>query len=258
MTERKDILGDRMKAYENVETSQKFPPNSYLYIRLDGRSFSKFTKGLSRPYDERMSKLMQDTTEYLVKNFQCVLGYTQSDEISLVLKNSYETPCIFEGKKQKLISILASSASAFFNANLSEVIPEKDPLKTSIYPSFDCRIFSIPKNEVLNSFLWREYDAIKNSVSMAAHHYFSHKDLQKCNRDLMKDMLKTQKNIIWDDYPSFFKTGVYFKKEVYNKENQDGSLSVRSRIKRQDKVLTSFNTLEDRLNFIFSSETKND
>lgn len=227
---RSDTLGDRLKAYEAIETSLKFPPNTYLYVRIDGRSFSKFTRGLKRPYDERLSELMQVTTAALVAEFKATIGYTQSDEISLIIENSYDKGCIFEAKKQKLISTITSFATSVFLANLPHCIPEKDPMKNKTYPSFDCRIFPLNSQaEAANAILWREHDAIKNSISMSAHHYFSHKQLQGIKADVMKDMLKTQKDVIWDDYPKFFKSGTFFKRQTYFKD-VDGVLVKRSRI----------------------------
>lgn len=231
MTERKDALGDRLKTYERIETEQRFAPNTWLYVRLDGRGFSKLTKGLARPFDARFSELMKLVTKALVKEFAATIGYTQSDEISLLIPNTYEKGCIFNAKKQKLISTTASFATSVFTANISEMIPEKNPLKTNLYPSFDCRIFSLGSDsEAVNALLWREHDAIKNSVSMSAHHHFSHKELLGINSNIMKDMLKTKANVNWDDYPAFFKQGSYFKRQSYFTEETNLPRAWRSRI----------------------------
>ncbi len=213
---RLDDLGDRLKAYELIETSQIFPPNHFLYVRIDGRSFSKFTKGLNRPYDAEMSALMKETTKELVKEFQAIIGFTQSDEINLVIPNSYDKGCVFGAKKHKLISNIASFATSVFVANIKNFIPSKDPVETGKYPSFDCRIVPIPNiDEITNCIYWRERDAIKNSISMAAYHYFSPKQLHGVNADVMKDMLKTKADVIWDNYPKFFKSGTYFKRFTF-------------------------------------------
>lgn len=238
-TERFDKMGDRMKAYERNETEQRFKPNSILHIRLDGRGFSKFTKGLKRPFDERLSTLMVDTAKHVLERYKCLVGYTQSDEMSFILVNDYEAPCDFDGKKQKLISSFSATATAFFNANLSSRIPEK----ADKFPEFDCRIFEVPnESEATNSILWREKDAIKNSVSMLAQHYFSHKELQGVKSDVMKDMLKTQKDVIWDEQPRFFKSGTIIKRENYMKTSLDANtgysvLSIRTRTAEIDAVL---------------------
>ena len=225
---RLDLLGDRMKTYERHETDARLLPNLPIYVRLDGRGFSKFTKDMKRPYDERLSTLMLATTEYLVKEFGASIGYVQSDEISLVLKNDYEHGAIFEGKVQKLVSTLASAATAFFNANFTKYF---DGLNTTDFcdrlPTFDCRIFSLPNwDEATNAILWRYLDALKNSKQMLAQHYFSHKELQKLNGKQLVDKLKTEKNIIWEDYPEFFRSGVFVKKS--NVEVSEGV--IRSKI----------------------------
>ena len=248
---RLDSLGDRMKAYEFIETEKRFRPNSILYIRLDGRSFSKFTKGLERPYDVRLSRLMQETTAYLVDEYNATIGYTQSDEISLILINDYESPVEFNAKIQKLVSSLAASCTAYFNVNLHRLIPEK--FGKGMLPRFDCRIFEVPnESEATNAILWREKDAIKNSVSMLAQHHFSHKELQKKKSDVMKDMLKTQKNVIWDDEPKFFKSGSFLKRVKYMKKSDYTEETVeRSKIDLVNFVLNDMEH-EDRVKVVMS------
>lgn len=223
-----DALGDRMKTYERLETDVRLMPNLPIYVRLDGRGFSKFTSKMIRPYDKRLSTLMLATTEYLVKEFGASIGYVQSDEISLVLKHDYEHGAIFEGKIQKLVSTLASSATAFFNANFSVYFKNETSLNyCERLPTFDCRIFSVPSwDEAANAILWRYLDAIKNSKQMLAQHYFSHKELQGLNGKILVDKLKTEKNIIWEDYPEFFRSGVFVKK--FNVEINEGV--IRSKI----------------------------
>lgn len=210
-----DALGERMKHFEKIETSDKFIPNLPIYVRLDGRGFSKFTKGMARPYDERMSNLMLATSQYLLKEFNASLSYVQSDEISLIIHNTYESPCTFDGKKQKLCSTLAASASAFFSLNYFKYFQEELDLNKRL-PTFDCRLFNLPSwDEAANAILWRYLDAKKNSVQMLAQSVFSHKELQGLNESVVKDKLKTDKNIVWEDYPEFFKYGVLSKSQSF-------------------------------------------
>lgn len=245
--DRMDALGDRMKSYENIETDQKFPPNSIIYVRLDGRSFSKFTKGMIRPFDYRMTELMKETTKFLHKEFRCKVSYTQSDEISLIIENKYDSPMIFEAKKQKIISSLAASASAFFVMNLHKYFPEK--METSRPPTFDARAFVIPtRSEAANALLWREKDCIKNSVSMAAREYYSHSELHKKSSLMMKDMLLFGQGIDYNMYPKSFRIGTYFKRVLM--DTVDNQINPRSIVTEVDAVLSEM-THEDRINFIF-------
>ena len=248
---RADALGDRMKAYERIETEKRFAPNSILYIRLDGRGFSKFTKGLERPYDIRMSRLMQETCSYLVDEFNATIGLVQSDEISLIILNEYGSPAAFDAKIQKLTSTLAASCTAYFNTNLHRLIPEK--FNKGRLPTFDCRIFPVPsKVEASNVLLWRENDAIKNSVSMLAQHHFSHKELQNKNQSDMLDMLKNQRNVIWKNEPQFFKSGTIFKRIKYEKVSEhNGERVIRTKIDKVDKVLCEL-PLEERVELVMS------
>jgi len=206
MKKNKDQLGDRMKFYESQACVEKLLPLIPVIARLDGKGFSNFTRGLKRPYDERLSKLMIETATYLVKETNANCAYTQSDEITLVwYSNSIESQIYFDGRIFKMISDLASMASVFFNSKLSEYLPEKKDKM----PRFDCRIFSVPTlDEAVNAFYWREKDATKNSITMAASAFYSHIQLMNRSGSEKQEML-FQKGINWNDYPSFFKRGSY-------------------------------------------------
>lgn len=211
MKSRFESLGDRMKEYEQAEAGRSAMKGLPLLARLDGRSFHSYTKGLDRPYDLNLSKCMISTMEYLVKEFHCVIGYTQSDEISLLWYSPPEdsTEYLFSGKYQKLCSVLAASASAFF----ARAVMEHLPAKNSMLPTFDCRVWQVPsKEEAANVFYWRELDATKNAISMAAHAHFSASRLHKVNGAEKQELLFKEKGINFNDYPVFFKRGTYSKR----------------------------------------------
>jgi tRNA(His) guanylyltransferase len=214
-----DDFGNRMKQYEFQETSRKFLPTLPVYARIDGRGFSKFTKGMRRPYDERMSNAMIEATKYLVKETHAKIGYVQSDEISLVWHEpDYKSSVFFEGKVMKMTSVLAGMAtSAFMMAVL-----ESEDVEFRKYahrrPHFDARAISLPSQmEAANMILWRSNDAFKNAVSMAAHNYFSHNSLQCMNQSTMQERLFQEKGINFNDYPEFFKRGTFVRKETYSR-----------------------------------------
>jgi len=210
MSKHNDDFGDRMKFYEGVEAQRRLMPLLPVLCRLDGKGFSKFTKGLKRPYDQRMSDIMVETTKALVKETNALVGYTQSDEISLVLySDSLKSQIYYDGRIQKMIGDLAACASLVFNDFIKAGIPEKAHLR----PRFDCRVWNVPtKVEAANTILWREQDATKNSISMAAHHFYSHKMLQDKNGSEKQDMLMAV-GVNWNDYPPFFKRGTFVRRE---------------------------------------------
>lgn len=209
----KDSLGDRMKAYEEEGMNmRRVMPLTPVIVRLDGKAFHSFTKGLKRPFDERLTSLMRNLTIKLVEFSNAKIGYTQSDEITLVLYSSdHKSQLIFDGKIQKITSILASFATATFNDYLRlGLIPEK---KRTV-ALFDCRVFSVPnQQEAVNCLIWRENDATRNSISMAAQSVYSHSELHGKACDEMQEML-FQKGINWNDYPSWFKRGTYAQRFV--------------------------------------------
>lgn len=204
-----DLLGNRMKEYEQVEAGRRFLPLLPVCARIDGKTFHNFTKGLARPYDQGFCDLMRQTARYLVTETQANMGYCQSDEISLVwYSNNWKSRIYFDGKIHKMISVLASEATSFFNANVPDYIPSKK----GVPARFDCRVWQVPTlMEAANVFVWREQDATRNSVEMAAQCHYSAKALHKKHNSQMQDMLH-EKGINWNDYPAFFKRGTYIQK----------------------------------------------
>lgn len=210
----KTNIGDRQKFYEQAYSFNAIPMLP-LMARLDGRSFSRFTKGLNRPFDEGMSQLMIHTCKFLVKESEAICGYTQSDEITLCFyTGNFYSQLFFDGKIQKINSVLAAMASAYFNKNLKQYLPQK----SDQMPVFDCRTWNVPNlEEAANVFVWREIDATKNAISMAAREYYSHEELNKVNSKQKQELLFA-KGINFNDYPDYFKRGTYCRKKLENKQ----------------------------------------
>lgn len=205
----KDDLGDRMKMYEGIEAQRRFIPLLPVVARIDGRSFHSFAKGLNRPYDLRLSEAMIETTKHLVEHTNAVMGYTQSDEITLAWHSTdIKSQIWFNYRISKMVSQLAAQATLAFYRQIVKNIPEY----AYKLPTFDARVWQVPNRiEGANVFLWREWDATKNSISMAASAYYSHKQLHGKSGAEMQEML-FQKGVNWNDYPAFFKRGTYIQK----------------------------------------------
>lgn len=205
-----ESMGDRQKAFESREANRRLMQGLPVLVRLDGRSFHTFTNGLARPYDERLSRAMVETAKFLVEETHASIGYTQSDEISLAFPGlTTSQSIIFDGRQQKMCSVFASLASVKFNQLILELIPEK----AKLLPVFDARVWSVPNLDLAaEHFLWREADATRNSLTMAAHSMYSHKKLHGVSAAKKHDMLK-DKGVNWNDYPTFFKRGTYVRRE---------------------------------------------
>lgn len=204
----KSDIAKRIKNYESLY-NQRLMPQVPVVVRIDGKSFHTWTKNFQRPYSASLHALFDYTTEYLVDTFNAVIGYTQSDEITLI----FEDP-IFNGKTNKLNSVLASATAVKFNQLVAEYLSDRS-LDLAL---FDCRSFSVPSRmEAVNCLVWREIDAVRNSVSMAAQSQFEHKELQGKSSNQMQEML-FQKGINFNDYPTRFKRGAYFKKVEVEKQ----------------------------------------
>ena len=210
-----DAPGDRMKAYERQETLAQFLPMLPIYARIDGRSFSRFTKGFERPFDARFRAAMLDTTRWLVAETHARVGYTQSDEISLCWEaERYDTPVFFNGRKQKMTSQLSALATQRFNRFLWTSDDSFLRESAERAPTFDARVFQLPNRaECANAFLWREMDATKNALSMAAREYYPHRELHGKNRSELNELL-FQRGINFNNYPAAFKRGVYVQRRM--------------------------------------------
>lgn len=211
-----DDLGDRMKAYEAAETGRVFMPFLPVLARIDGRCFSSFTQGMERPYDQRMQDCMVATATELVEETGALAGYTQSDEITLLwYSEDPKTQMLFGGKVFKLTSICAALATSIFSKHAAPLWPQK--FKKPV--TFDARVWQVPNQaEAANTFLWRELDATKNAVSMAARHYFSHSALQGKSGAQMQEMLFQEKAVNFNDYPARFKRGTFVLRRKVLKE----------------------------------------
>lgn len=211
-----DSLEDRMKAYEGVEASRRLMPLVPGLARVDGRSFSTYTRGLEKPFDPRLSRLMIETARHLLRESGARLAYTQSDEITLVFyADDPKEQLWFDGRVQKLCSQLAAQATAAFNHLLPEALPEKFAARTlANMPTFDARVWSVPTMaEAANVLVWREQDATRNSVEAAARSKFSHNALHEKSQREMVQMMREQ-GLIWEELPVFFKRGTYLQRRV--------------------------------------------
>ena len=210
MGNKKDSLGDRMKEFYENRTRNFLPRRTYTIIRVDGKAFHSYTRGLERPFDEKLVNDMDETACYMCKNIQgAKFAFVQSDEISILLTDfeGLTTDAWFDGNIQKMASISASLATAKFN----ELRPNKIAL-------FDGRVFTIPSDiEVENYFIWRQQDATRNSISSVAQSMFSHRELENKNTDQMQEMC-FQKGVNWNDFSAKLKRGRLIVKQDYEKE----------------------------------------
>lgn len=230
-----DELGKRMKEFYEQVPKTRLVRRMPVAIRIDGKAFHTFTKGFKKPFDSILMQTMQQTMEYLCKNIQgCVFGYTQSDEITLILIDyqNLTTAAWFDYEVQKLCSVSASMATMAFNKffykNIqqeffeyrSSFVPQSMDVQREIAKyhdtlrraneqgaMFDARCFNIPKEEVTNLVYWRQLDATRNSIQMVGHAYFSDRELHGKSCKDIQDMLVTQRQINWNNLPIYCKRG---------------------------------------------------
>lgn len=242
-----DELGKRMKEYYEQVPKTRLVRRMPVALRLDGKAFHSFTRGFKKPFDEILIKSMQETMKKLCENIQgCVLGYHQSDEITLILTDykKLTSSAFFDYEVQKICSIAASMCTLYFNqifrTNVNEFFAGKQLggelgeyhktmcLARDKGAMFDARCFNIPKEEVCNLIYWRQLDATRNSIQMVGQANFSHKELQNKSCNHIQDMLMTERGINWNELPIYQKRGsCCIKSEVattFAEENEEGNV----------------------------------
>ncbi|NJM39444.1 MAG: guanylyltransferase [Anaerolineae bacterium] len=227
-----DELDRHMRVFE-TNADACVLPSIYMVARVDGRSFTRLTKerhNFAAPFDERMRDLMVETTMHLMQcGFRAVYGYTQSDEISLLLHRDDAT---FQRKLRKVHSVLAGEASAKFSLLLGDL------------GCFDCRICQLPTLErVVDYFRWRMEDAGRNALN--SHCYWLLRKQGSSVREAThrleglsvadKNELLFANSINFNDLPAWQKRGVgvyweQFDKEGYNPITQQTVTTQRQRL----------------------------
>lgn len=191
----KDTLGDRMKAYEDAYRVY-LPPRMPIVIRVDGRAFHTLLKGANKPFDHEVMFAMDRVLTELAEHAQgCVLGYTQSDEASIVLQNdrNNDTQQWFGGNLQKIITAAAALATKTFNRfGVTNKTFGSLNDKHVREATFDARAWIMPWEDVPNYFLWRQQDYKRNAISMAARAMFSHKDCVNKDTDMLLLMMEAK------------------------------------------------------------------
>ena len=209
-----DEFGDRMKMYEQAEAGRQLMPTLPVLSRLDGRTFHTFTRHAKRPFSARLHAIMVDVTRHLVEESGALVGYTQSDEISLAWHSTdVKSQIFFDGNVQKMVSTLAALASVRFNEHARDDGAVASGLAWHMRPTFDCRVWNVPTLvEAANVFVWRQADASRNSVSMAARAHFSHKAVDGLSCKQMQEKLMTGAGVNWSEYPEAFKNGTFIRR----------------------------------------------
>lgn len=199
-----DSLGDRMKTYERA-SRYVLPPRMPVIVRVDGKAFHTWTRGMERPFDTKLMTWMDRTAIALCEELQGArIAYVQSDEISVLLVNysTHESQAWFDNALQKMVSVAASVATAAMAKTISELPWDKRPSP----PHFDARAFVLPREEVTNYFLWRQNDASRNSVQMLARSLASHKECDGLGQKELQELCHARGQN-WNDLPTRFRRG---------------------------------------------------
>lgn len=232
-------LGERMKRYEAVSKSiltMRMPK----IIRIDGRSFHTYTRGMERPFDAAIYHVWCETAARLCQEIMgAKFAYFQSDECSILLTDydELDTQAWFDNEVQKIVSVAASTATAWWNHHMRAYYPQK-------IATLDARVFVLPREEVANYFIWRQRDAIKNSISALAQAHFSPRQLHRLNGEAKQDLLRREKGIDWNHLPDWQKHGAVVERTIIE---QNGGTRSRWTVRETCPIFSSDRTFVERL-----------
>ncbi len=267
-----EALDVRMKRYENICYDRILSSHPYI-VRLDGVSFSKYTRGFKTPYDKHFSIAMVKTMNNLIERFNASTGYTHSDEITLIFSSRQDEnqtkEHIYKGRITKICSIMASYCSVCFNNNINQQFFGNnyesyiDTLKNKVLKRqahFDARVVTFPidnPGEIINHQIWRLRDCYRNAVYAYGMHYYSHKQLHKKTSKDIIPMIK-DKGCDWEKVPFYIQCGTYGKKELYNKQTMIDGKSID--VVRQRILNLSFKIYysDNILNILFDKQWPSD
>ena len=273
-----ETLDSRMKSYEAIH-NHRIPSYLPYLLRLDGKNFSKYTKGLKRPFDICFVNSMVETMNNLVEKFSVHTGYTHSDEITLIFpamctKEEYEagenkSTHLFDGRLMKICSVLASYCAVRFNVHMNKYIEANKESYSQQFidkvqafeACFDCRVMTFPEDksyEIVNHMIWRSIrDCNRNATFTYAQSYFSHKQLHKKNSTEMMQMME-EKGLDWEkDVPMYLKHGIYGKRELYVKEVEIKGEVIKATRQRVTNKCFKINEHENMLELLLSKNWQN-
>jgi tRNA(His) 5'-end guanylyltransferase len=224
----KDPLGERMKGQYESRSQSYLPRRTYSIIRLDGKAFHTYTCNLNKPFDDDLIQDMDLAVLQILPEIQgAQFAYIQSDEISILLTDfdSENTDAWFDGNVQKITSVSASLMTAYFNRerclrhgnghSAFQPTADLEVLESMPLATFDSRVFTIPDRiEVMNYFIWRNNDAARNSISMVAQSFYTHKELHGKSSAMKQEMI-FNKGVNWNDYDKSLKNGRLVVREKY-------------------------------------------
>lgn len=184
-------IGDRMKEFYENRYRFYLTRRTPVIIRVDGRSFHSYSKGFEKPFDEQLIRSMVQSAYETAKEMQGFkLAYVQSDEASFLLTDydDLQTDAWFGYNKSKIETITSSTFSVHFNGSIKDYLENTNRLNRK-KAVFDARSFNIPKEEVVNYFLWRAKDWERNSLQMYCRNFFSDKEMQNKSREDQHELL---------------------------------------------------------------------
>lgn len=206
-------IGERMKANYEDRSKSYLTRRTPVILRIDGKAFHSYAKGFYFPFDQTLLDSFIYSTERIMKDIQgAKCAYIQSDEVSIFITDfdRLNTEAWFNYDVQKMTSVASSLFTAYFNHYMIKTNPDIGKIAC-----FDARVFNLPKEEVVNYFIWRQKDWERNSISMLARFYYSHSECQGKSLKQLNDMIY-EAGDNWNNLPIYWKRGVFIEENIYS------------------------------------------
>ncbi|XP_066930238.1 LOW QUALITY PROTEIN: probable tRNA(His) guanylyltransferase [Clytia hemisphaerica] len=224
-------------------------PNCWIVVRIDGRSFHRFSEDhcYSKPNDVRGLSLMNKCAEEVMQQFHDItISYGESDEYSFIFKRKTTQ---FSRRKSKLMTNIVSLFSSCFVFHWQKFFPDT---KLQYPPMFDSRVAVYPALENIRDYLnWRQADCHINNLYNTCFWTLvnrgglttteAEKKLKGTLSGDKNEMLFSEFGINYNEEPDSFKKGSVLIRELYEdevvKKTKDGELTNETTKRTRSKVV---------------------
>jgi tRNA(His) guanylyltransferase len=206
-------LRDRIDAYQ-ASADTRLLPRVPVVIVINGRSFSKLTSLLDKPYDKKFTECILNTMLRLCTDVEGALfAYQHNDEIVVIARNDQGTDTApwYDNRAQKISSVTSSIATLHFNRCATAI--DLNLMGEAIFSS---QVFVVPTiMEAINTLVYKQQYNFQTSIQFACFYEL----LNKYDKDTIKnmingltlderiDLLQQESQVDFNQYPVSFRRG---------------------------------------------------
>lgn len=207
-------LKDRISSYQEA-AAHKLLGKLPIIMVVNGRSFSKLTSLLDKPFSNLIAECMCSTLLRLTQEVDgAIFGYSFNDEMVIIARNdqNLDTAPWYDNDIQKISSIVSSISTLHFNNYANSL-----DLNLMGEPVFTTNVFAVPNiMEAINVMVSKQQQAFQSAIHFACLYEL----LKKYDKNDIKEMLsgtgqdekiqllQQECGVDFNEYPLAFRRGV--------------------------------------------------